>query len=361
MNELTRTSPRKEIQGELYSISDKIQKQLPAHISVDRFNGVVLTALGQNPELLMADRRSFFNAVMRAANDGLIPDGREGALVIFNAKDKRTNKWEKHVQWMPMVAGILKKAMQAGEVLSITSHTVYQEDHFIWRQGDDESIEHSRAPLGQKRGDLIGVYAIAKLKNGTILREVLDLDEIEKIKGASKTGSYGPWKDWFEEMCKKSAIRRLAKRLPMSPGLESVILDQSTEADFSKGTDRITSQPLTRQALINGSNAPEHHDNGEIEDNATKQGHSGDDEQPEQEPEPEQTSTQEQDDAGPPSYQPLIDKITSDIQRAENVGAILNIEREFAKHREALPDDVVAGVDKQIADAKARFKKGASA
>lgn len=117
-----------------------------------------------------------------------------------------------------------------------------------------------------------------------------------------------------------------------------------------------SSAPLTRQTLLASAQ-----DTPPIEGNVTRQGHSGDDEQPEQEPEPQQTSTQEQDDAGPPSYQPLIDKITSDIQRAENVGTILNIEREFAKHREALPDDVVAGVDKQIADAKARFNKGASA
>ena len=87
---------------------NEFRAALPAHIPVERFKRVVMTAVVNNPSLLDADRRSLFDSAMKAAQDGLLPDGREGALVIFNAK--QNGGWIKKVQWMPMIAGILKKA-----------------------------------------------------------------------------------------------------------------------------------------------------------------------------------------------------------------------------------------------------------
>jgi hypothetical protein len=43
---------------------------------------------------------------VKLAQDGLLPDGREAAVVMFGNK----------AQAMPMIAGILKKVRQSGEV-----------------------------------------------------------------------------------------------------------------------------------------------------------------------------------------------------------------------------------------------------
>ena len=78
---------------------------------------------------------------MKAAQDALLPDGREGALVIYRTK-LRTNdgqeRWVDAVQWMPMVWGLMKKARNSGEIASITAHVVYRHDHFKLRLGDDD-------------------------------------------------------------------------------------------------------------------------------------------------------------------------------------------------------------------------------
>jgi recombination protein RecT len=184
---------------------------LPAHIPVERFMRVVTTAVTSNPDLLNADRRSLFESATKAAQDGLLPDGRDGALVIFKGK----------VQWMPMIGGILKKVRNSGELLSISAYVAYSNDEFIYELGDEENIKHR--PALENRGTPRLVYAIAKTKDGGIYREVMTVLEIEKVRSVSRAGQSGPWVQWWDEMAKKTVLRRLAKRLPMSSDLDDLI------------------------------------------------------------------------------------------------------------------------------------------
>src|SRR5690349_12093399 len=81
-------APIDAIRVGLEKMTPNLALALPKHIPVERFKRVILTALNLNPDLVGADRRSLFNAAQKAAQDGLVPDGREGALVIFN--DRKT-------------------------------------------------------------------------------------------------------------------------------------------------------------------------------------------------------------------------------------------------------------------------------
>lgn len=191
---------------------------LPRHIPVERFKRTVLTALNLNPDLVSADRRSLFNAAQKAAQDGLLPDGREGALVIFKERD--TGK--KNVQWMPMVFGIIKKLRQSGEIASITARVVYKNEFDQARfryviDGGEERLSHEPILVGE-RGPAVLVYASAKFKDGTIVHEPLTMEDVKKARSVSKTGNkeYGPWTQWTDEMMRKTAIRRLSKYLPLS-------------------------------------------------------------------------------------------------------------------------------------------------
>lgn len=207
---------------------------LPAHIPVERFMRVVTTAVTSNADLLQADRRSLFEAATKAAQDGLLPDGREGALVIYNTKVKEGGKefWIKKVQWMPMIAGILKKVRNSGELSTIVARVVYAGDKF--RNWIDDTGEHIEYEAGDEQDqDVVRkVFAMAKLKDGSIEVEVLSPNDIEKIRAASRSKDKGPWIDWWPEMAKKSAIRRLAKRLPMSTDLDDLIRRDDALYDF---------------------------------------------------------------------------------------------------------------------------------
>jgi recombination protein RecT len=251
-------APATQVREELSKMADQLKMALPSHVSVEKFQRVTMTAIQTDPDLLAADRRSLFGAITRAAQDGLLPDKREGALVIFTNKVKGKNgeqdQWIKAVQWMPMVAGILKKVRQSGEISGISAHVVYEGDDFIHRLGDDESIEHNPPKLGQPRGKPVGAYAVATLRDGFKIREVMDIGQIERVRAVSKTGQWGPWKDWWDEMARKTVIRRLSKRLPMSTDVEAVINDPSTDAAFAEGAAAVMAAPvpLTAQALLGG-------------------------------------------------------------------------------------------------------------
>ena len=225
----------------LKNMSTEFQAALPPQINTEKFIRTTLTAIQMNPELLTADRKSLLGSCMKAAQDGLLADGREAALVIFRTKEGPK------VQYMPMVGGILKKVRNSGELASISAQVAYDKDLFEYELGDDERIVH-KPFLGADRGKQIACYAIAKTKDGAIYREVMSVADVEKVRAASKTGKFGPWVDWWDEMAKKTVIRRLAKRLPSSADIDQVMANDMEASGFEQ---------QHRQAPINITPAPE--------------------------------------------------------------------------------------------------------
>lgn len=212
--------------------AEQFRSALPAHMPADRFQRVVLTAVQNNLDLLQADRQSVWNACMRAAQDGLLPDGREGAIVIYNTREKGGG-WVKKAQWMPMVFGILKKVRNSGQLAMMTARVVYEGDNY--RYWLDEEGEHVLYEPAEKRAANAAVrlaFAAARTKDGELLVEPLTIDEIAKIRSVSRAKDNGPWVDWWEEMAKKTAIRRLSKRLPMSSDLDDLVRRDDDLYDF---------------------------------------------------------------------------------------------------------------------------------
>lgn len=232
MNAVTTEVPRPvKLADELAVLLPEVQKVLPAHVTPEKFMRVVMTAIANNPALVRADRRSLLTSCVKAAQDGLLPDGREGALVIFRAKEKTrradgsvVEEWLEKVQWMPMIAGILSKVRRSGELLSMTSNVVHQADSFrYWIDDAGEHITHEPAVLVDDRGPIVAVYAVAKTKDEGTYTEVMSRQQIEQVRAVSRAKDGGPWRDWYGEMARKTVIRRLSKRLPMSTDLDQVI------------------------------------------------------------------------------------------------------------------------------------------
>jgi recombination protein RecT len=205
-------------------MGDQFKAALPQHITVERFKRTLLTAVQMTPDLLEADRRTLFAAAMRSAQMGLLPDGREGAITAFF--NKRAGV--KQCQFMPMFSGILKLIRNSGELSSIDAILVHRADRFTYHPGVDLVPVHEPDWFGD-RGDAIGVYAVAKMKDGSAYVEIMNRKQIEQVRAVSRSADSGPWRDWWEEMWRKSVIRRLAKRLPLSTDLDGVLHDDDTE------------------------------------------------------------------------------------------------------------------------------------
>jgi recombination protein RecT len=175
--------------------------------TLDRFTRVVLRAVQENPALLApsVDRTSMFLACQRAAQDKLLPDGRDGSLVLYGNK----------VQWMPQIHGIRKRAAEYG--YSIDAQVVHENDEFEQIQGDDPKIVHRAPGLGKDRGQMIGAYAIFReIKTGTIVhREVMTADQIESVRACSRSKDKGPWLSFPSEMWRKTVAKRGFKSVPI--------------------------------------------------------------------------------------------------------------------------------------------------
>lgn len=190
---------------------DVLANQLPSDVDSERFTSVVIRAVQEDPDLLGADRRSLLLAAQRAAQDGLIPDKRQGAFVVYNKK-LESGQWGQFVQWQPMIGGIRKLLAKHG--FDLRSELVYEEDYFDVELGDEPSLTHKPARLGTARGELIGAYAIATGPDGRKYREVMNIEQLEFVRSLSKS-SNGPWVKFTDEMYRKTVSKRLFKSLPI--------------------------------------------------------------------------------------------------------------------------------------------------
>lgn len=250
--EAPQQSPIQALRGMLEGpMKTEIAKALPTDINPDRFIRTVVTAVQMNPKLLEADRRSLFASCMKAAQDGLMPDGREAVLNIYPTKIKGPggDYWVDMVQFLPMVRGLLKAMRNSGEVASVDAAAVYERDHFRFVRGDDPRIEHEPYLGAEEAGDVVAAYVIVKLVNGETHREVMSKRDIEKVRAASKAPNGPGWAKWYDQFAIKSVVKRAYKLLPSSSDRLDRVIEHDNEAmefDFNqRGTDTAA---LTGQA-----------------------------------------------------------------------------------------------------------------
>jgi len=201
------------------SMQDKFRAVLPSNVALDRFTRVTMTAIQKNPGILDADRASLYNSCVDAATRGLVPDGKEGALVKFRTKVRGSNgkdEWIDKVQFMPMPEGILKEMAKAGVKASAVS--IHQNDEVeIWNDDDGQHFRHRPQVFGD-RGERIGAVAWAKDSDGRTFVEAMNNADLDRVAAASRSKDkdgkiVGPWRDWPERMEQKSVLHRLRKRI----------------------------------------------------------------------------------------------------------------------------------------------------
>lgn len=222
---------------------------LPKHISPDRLARIALTEVRKIPKLAQCDQTSFLGAIMQCAALGLEPGGALGHcyLIPFEKKKKQGSQWvveRTDVQLIIGYRGMIDLARRSGQMVSLEARAVYAKDHFKVRLGLDSTIEHEPDWDAEDRGPLTFVYSVAKLRDGGIQFEVMSRKEIERVRNESQgykaavanAARYNkepdsPWATHFEEMAKKTVIRRLFKYLPVSIEIQRAVgLDEQADA-----------------------------------------------------------------------------------------------------------------------------------
>ena len=193
---------------------------LPKHVSADRMTRIALTALRNTPGLMACTTESLMGAVMQCAQLGLEPNTILGSAYLIPFNNRRENRTD--VQVIIGYKGLVDLARRSGQIVSISAHDVCDNDFFEFEYGLEEKLNHK--PALNNRGAMIAVYAVAHLKGGGHVFEVLSREQIEEVmKNTQSKGKYGPWKDHFVEMARKTVVRRLFKYLPVSIELNTAL------------------------------------------------------------------------------------------------------------------------------------------
>lgn len=204
------------------TVKDLVQKMeksltavLPKHIKVEALAKAVMVACQKTPKLLDCTPQSFMRAMMLSAETGLLPGGAMNHAHLIPFKNRKTNKLE--VVWVPGYQGLIALARNTGDIESIAAHVVHKNDVFEVDYGT-ETLTHK--PNFDDPGPIRLVYASAKMAGSPARQfEVLSLKDISRIKASSQTAGFedSPWKKHEEPMMRKTAIKQLAKYLPLSP------------------------------------------------------------------------------------------------------------------------------------------------
>lgn len=244
------TDPVRRLFATLDGKRNEIASLLPRTIDVQQFVGVCKTAVLNDPSIAQADPRTFFIACMLAAKDGLLPDGKEAVLNVYNTKVKDSegrDKWIKKVQYLPMAQGMIKKLYGCGEVTYVDAAAVYERDHFEYERGDQTRLVH-RPFLGDDPGQVMAAYVVVKLANGEIKREVMPRRDIEKVRAASKSPAGPGWTNWYDQFAIKSVVKRAYKQLPHTKELDQVIEHDNDALGFTAQTDGVATALMGQQS-----------------------------------------------------------------------------------------------------------------
>lgn len=214
------------------SMKGDIAKALPSMITPERFTRIVMTALNTTPQLAECTPQSFLSAMMCSAQLGLEPNTPLGQAYLIPYKNKGVDE----VQFQLGYKGLLQLAYRSGDISVISAHVVYSNDKFTCEYGLEPKLSH--IPADKDRGEAIKVYAVFKTKTGGYGFEVMTMDEVKEYANKysrSANSSYSPWTTNFEEMAKKTVLKKVLKYAPMSTDfVRATSMDESIKQSISE-------------------------------------------------------------------------------------------------------------------------------
>lgn len=224
------TNSRPTMQQYIKQMESEIKKALPSVITPDRFTRIVLSALSTNPKLAQTTPQSFLGAMMTAAQLGLEPNTPLGQAYLIPFK----NHGVLECQFQLGYKGLIDLAYRSGEVSVIQAQVVYANDDFSYSFGLNPELKH--IPAKSDRGDAIAVYAMFRTKDGGYGFEVMSMDDIRAhARKYSKAYGNGPWQTNFEEMAKKTVLKRVLKYAPLkSDFVRGMAQDETIKTELSE-------------------------------------------------------------------------------------------------------------------------------
>lgn len=237
------------------SMEGQIAKALPSVITPERFTRMVLTALSSTPQLNNCSPKSFLGAMMQAAQLGVEPNTPLGQAYLIPYR----NHGNLECQFQLGYKGLIDLAYRSGDIISISAHEVCENDEFSYELGLEEKLYHKPALMG--RGEVILYYATFKTKHGGCGFAVMSVDDVRAhMKKFSKAtgGSFSPWSTNFDEMAKKTVLKKCLKYAPIKTDfVRAVSTDETIKSNIvSDMTEQQDETVIEAEAEVIQDEAP---------------------------------------------------------------------------------------------------------
>ena len=241
--------PEKEalaaLDAELARRQSVVEASAASLIDPQRLKAVVLSQFTRTPALWECDPVSIARSMVEAAQMGLEPTGAIGGAHLVPFHNSKTGR--KEAQLIIDYRGYVQLARRSGEVSKVWARVVREKDEFIVEAGTDDTLHH-RPYLGQDDpGNVTHVYAVIAYRDGS---QQFDFDTrawVETIRKRSKAKDNGPWVTDWNEMAKKSILRRLLKTAPLTVEARRAIeLEEMEEAEAAQHRSGRPSSTVSR-------------------------------------------------------------------------------------------------------------------
>lgn len=248
-NQVAKKAPeQKTIQQYVKSMEGEIAKALPSVITPERFTRIVLSALSVNPKLGTCTPASFLGAMMTSAQLGLEVNTPLGQAYVL----PYNNKGVMEAQFQLGYKGLIDLAYRSGEVEVIQAHVVYEHDEFKCEYGLEPKLTH--IPADSDRGEPVKVYAVFKTKSGGYGFEVMSMDDVRNHAAKyskAYNNTFSPWKTNFEEMAKKTVLKRVLKYAPLkSDFIRAAVQDEVIKKDLSADMYDVPSETVFEAEFV---------------------------------------------------------------------------------------------------------------
>ena len=247
----------KKMQGE-------IAKALPSVLTPERFTRITLSALSTNAKLAQTTPKSFLGAMMTSAQLGMEPNTPLGQAYLIPYK----NHGVLECQFQLGYKGLIDLAYRSGQVSTIQAQTVYANDEFEYELGLEPKLRH--IPAKTNRGEPVFFYAVFRTKDGGYGYEVMSIDDVRThAKKYSKAYGNGPWQTNFEEMAKKTVLKKALKYAPLKTEfVRGLSADETIKSEISEDMFSVPDETVieavgyevdeaTGEVLENGTDAAE--------------------------------------------------------------------------------------------------------
>jgi recombination protein RecT len=232
-------------QSKQNALDSQLQAILPKHIDKEFFKKSFGITLASNPKFEQCDQKSLNMAICRCAEIGVLPNGKQAVLIPYG----------RDVQYQIMVNGFIEILDKAG--VRVNADNVFSNDVYKETSGCTPWIDHE-INRKEPRGEYVGTYAVFfdKTTKAVVGQEFVSKEDMCVIK--SKSQNSKAWVEFEDEMRKKSAIKRGAKRISLSPIVDKAIEQDNEINGFKREeidvTPKVSSEPknLLKKLGING-------------------------------------------------------------------------------------------------------------